>query len=111
MKLIIRSFLIFLLFFLLSLPVVAFANHIATLVLYKPIVFQNTQSVKGVSLSPIPTPKIGNGDADMNNKVDFQDVDYISNNWNHSASGVIDQYQDGKINAFDFAVIADNFNQ
>jgi hypothetical protein len=105
MKTIIKSFFIFILFFLLSLPVVAFANHVALLVLQKQDTYQPIRIGLNESGEPIPTPVLRNGDANSNNLVDFEDVGYISNSWDHSASGSIDQYQDGKINAFDFAVI------
>jgi len=61
--------------------------------------------------TPIPAAVIGNGDADASNSVDFGDVKFISGNWDNTAGGSIDQYQDGKVNSLDFAVVADRLSK
>ncbi|MBF0208086.1 MAG: hypothetical protein HQK53_14505 [Oligoflexia bacterium] len=104
MKTIGRYFFIFLFFFLLFLPSLYLANDLAIKVIYQQNPYQGLQIVTRTNTKAIPTPVLKNGDADANNIVNLEDVKIISAYWNQSASGAIDQYQDGKVNVLDFAV-------
>jgi hypothetical protein len=109
MKIITRSFLLFSLFIFLSFLILVVANYFISPVFHKGI--PPSQIYTKVVNTPIPTPQIGNGDADMNNIIDTKDINYILSNWNRSASGSIDQYKDGKVNTLDFVVTAKKLNK
>lgn len=72
----------------------------------KQAINSSPSSPSQLQTTPIPSVFVGNGDANVSDSVDFRDVEFISSNWNYSVGGAIDQYQDGKVNSLDFAVVA-----
>ena len=116
MNVLVKAFLASFLFFSLLLAAVIFGeDFINKQGIYYPPLLKNFTTSRSFSQRPLPTPLpaavLGNGDANANSLVDFGDVHYITSNWNRQAGGVIDQYKDGKINALDFVVVAEQLQK
>lgn len=116
MNVLLKAFIMSFLFFSLLLFALVFGEHFMNKqgVSYPPILKRITNSYTASSVvlpTPIPAAVIGNGDADANSSVDYGDIKFISGNWDKTAGGSIDQYQDGKVNSLDFAVVANRLSK
>lgn len=49
--------------------------------------------------------RVGSGDVNTDNTVDFNDIKSITDLWQSSNQTPFDQYEDGQINTYDFAVV------
>ena len=99
MNVFLKAFVFSFVFFLVLLCVISIVQN-------KSHILQSVPLPTATRITPVPLPFIGNGDADADNRTGFKDVTFISENWNYSAGGTVDQYRDGKVNSLDFAVTA-----
>jgi hypothetical protein len=78
------------------------------------MVFQHTGIVGGLTPTPTitavtvtptvsPTPILRNGDINNDGQISVSDIVLVLQNWLASLTTAVDQYGDGRINAFDFA--------
>lgn len=78
------------------------------------IKIENTSGLPTVAPSPTgtpevtPNPRMGTGDVNGDGTVSFADIQALFAQWYVQAAGTIDQYVDGIVNSFDYAVVVKN---